>query len=96
MFVVDGRALCGRGGRTLLGCRSEVVLYTPIVIIASRRHMDLAMVHTHSDSRAATFRDRKRTSVPTRSLTPHHSTKQYNKRHVAIEAQAKTLLEEAQ
>ena len=49
--------------------------------------------HTHSDSRAATFRDRKRTDVLTRSLTPHHSTKQCNKRHVAIEVQAKTLLE---
>ena len=33
--------------------------------------------------------------MPTRSLTPHHSTKQYNKRHVAVEAQVKTL-EEAQ
>ena len=44
VFPVDGRALRGRGGRTLLGCRSEVVLYTPLVIIASRRHMDLAMV----------------------------------------------------
>ena len=92
MFVVDGRALCGRGGRTLLGCRSEVVLYTPIVIIASRRHMDLAMVHTHSDSRAATFRDRKRTDVPTRPLT---RTIVQNKRHDAIivEAQANTLKE---
>ena len=27
----------------------------------------------------------------TPSLTPHHNTKKYNKRHVAIEAQAKTL-----
>ena len=47
MFPVDDRVLCGRGGRTLLGCRSEVVLYTPLVTIASRRHgrhMDLAMV----------------------------------------------------
>ena len=51
--------------------------------------------HTHSDSRAATFRDRKRTAVPTRSLTPHHSTKQCNKRHVAI-AKAKTLKEAQQ
>ena len=44
MFPVDGRALCGRRGRTFLGCRSEVVLCTPLVIIASRRHMDLATV----------------------------------------------------
>ena len=43
--------------------------------------------HTHSDSRAATFRDRKRTDVPSQSLTSHRSTKQNNKRHVAIEAQ---------
>ena len=43
VFPVDVRALCGRCGRTLLGCRLEVLLYTPLVIIASRRHMDLAM-----------------------------------------------------
>ena len=48
---------------------------------------------THSDSRAATFRDRKRAAVSTRSLNPHHSTKQYNKRHVAIAAQVKALEE---
>ena len=35
--------------------------------------------HIPSDSRAATFRDRSRTAVPTRSLTPHHSTNQHNK-----------------
>ena len=44
VFPVDGRALCGQGGRALLGCRSAVVLYTLLVIIASRRLMDLAMV----------------------------------------------------
>ena len=44
MFPVDGRALCGRGGRRSLGCRSEVVLYTPMAIIRSRRHQDLAVV----------------------------------------------------
>ena len=27
VFPVDGRALCGRGVRTLLGCRSLIVLY---------------------------------------------------------------------
>ena len=31
-FPVDGRTICGRGVRTLLGCRSEVVLYAPLVI----------------------------------------------------------------
>ena len=44
MFPVDGRAICGLVVRILLGCRSWVVLYTPLVIIVSRRHMDLAMV----------------------------------------------------
>ena len=41
---VNGRVLCGRGVRTLLGCGSLIVLYTPLVIISSRRHRDLAMV----------------------------------------------------
>ena len=41
MFPVDGRTLCGRGGQTLTGCRSQVVLYTPLVKIESKRHMDL-------------------------------------------------------
>ena len=44
VFRVDGKALCARGGRTLPGCRSEVVLYTLLVIIASRRHMNFAIV----------------------------------------------------
>ena len=43
MFPVDGRALSGRRGRTLVGCRSEVILYTLLVIVASRRHMGLPM-----------------------------------------------------
>ena len=43
-FPVDGRALCGRGVRTLLWGRSLIVLYTPLVITASRRHRDLAPV----------------------------------------------------
>ena len=44
VFPVDGRALCGRGVRALLGCRSLIVLYTPLVIILSERHGDLATV----------------------------------------------------
>ena len=44
VFPVDGRALCGRGVRTLLECRSLIVLYTPLVIILSRRHRDIATV----------------------------------------------------
>lgn len=44
MFLVDGRALGGRGGRTSFGCRSEVVLFTPTAMMMSRRHMDLAVV----------------------------------------------------
>ena len=44
VFPVDGRALSGRGGPTLVGCHSEVILYTPLVIVASRRHMGLPMV----------------------------------------------------
>ena len=43
VFPVDGRALSGRRGRTLVGCRSEVILYTLLVIVASRRHMGLPM-----------------------------------------------------
>ena len=43
VFPVDGRALCGRGVRTLFGCRSLIVLYT-LVIILSRRDRDLAPV----------------------------------------------------
>ena len=45
VFLVDGRALCGRGGRTLLGRRSEVVFYTMVKIV-SRPHMDLTVVGT--------------------------------------------------
>ena len=50
---------------------------------------------THSLRQSGcTFRDRKRTAVPTRTSYSLHSTKQY-KRHATIEAQANTL-EEAQ
>ena len=41
---VNGRVLCGQGVRTLLGCRSLIVLYIPRVVILSRRHRDLATV----------------------------------------------------
>ena len=44
MFLVDGRALGGRGGRTSFGCRSEVVLFTPTAMMMSRRHLDPAVV----------------------------------------------------
>ena len=44
VFPVVARTLCGRGGRTLTGCRSQVVLFTSLVIVESKRHTDLAMV----------------------------------------------------
>ena len=44
MFPVDGRAVCGRGVRTLLGCRSLVGIGIPRVIIVSKRYRDLTTV----------------------------------------------------